>query len=535
MVSSGRHAIVYTLLLLSTVVSAQSQSAVDKGATSTITGKVTVGGKGISGVVVGLMLVASPSRHLPTRFRGISDEDGNYRITNVQPGSYEVIAVAPAYVATEGRKSVIVGRNEVIENIDITLLRGGVITGKVTDADGNPVIEERIQLSQASSGQSVFYNRSSIFTDDRGIYRAFGVPAGRYKISAGTDGESLSSRGSTAAHQRTYYPSVTQAAEATVIEVSEGSEATNVDITLGRELRRYSAHGRVVDADTSKPMPAMRVSVQLFFQNGSTSVTAAESDKDGEFNIQNLYPGKYSVFVGSINDSEWHAEPVRFEVVDQDVDGLLLKTSRGASAWGVIILEGTNDPKVRANLARGRVFGNVANNNPGRNSHSASINPDGSFALNGLPAGRLMLQLQTPDKLIVTRLEHNGVAYPRGVEIKEREVLTGLRVVASHANGTIRGVLKLPEGLVLPQGSRFMLGLRRSEDPPFTYYGAPIQTDARGHFLIEGLIPGTYEIVLAGLVNARPERQPSIQRTTHTVVVTGGVTEVTITLQTDNR
>ena len=538
MVSSGRLTIVYLLLFLSTVASAQSQRTVDKSTNSTISGKVIIGGKGISGVVVGLVQVLSSgsSSHAPTRFRGTSDEDGNYRITNVAPGTYQVVAVAPAYVATDGRKSIVVGKNESVENIDITLLRGGVITGKVIDAEGNPVIEERIYLSQAATGQAPFY-LNNLQTDDRGIYRAFGVPAGRYKVSAGTDGHSISNRGSKAEHQRTYHPSATDVAEATVIEVSEGSEAVNVDITLGRTLSRYSAFGRIIDADTSKPVPAMRVAVQFFFPNGSTSTIAGESNKDGEFHVKDLAPGKYAVYVDVPPGSEMHVDPVRFEVIDQDVDGLLLKAAIGGTISGVVIIEGTDDPKLRANLARSRIVGSIAgqmaSDTVGRWVHSASINPDGSFRLSGLPAGRFMLQFQSSDPLRFIRLEHNGVTYPRGIEIKEREQITGLRFIVSHANGTIRGVVKRAEGLVLPQGARLMIGLRRTEDPLGTY-GSTMEVDARGHFLVERLVPGTYEVVVV-LLNVLPSQRPRFPRPTQTVVVTGGaVAEVTLTLQMPN-
>src|SRR5688500_13703917 len=106
MVSSGRQTIVCILLLLSAVVSARSQSADDKAATSTITGKVTIGGKGVWGVVVGLAISDQyRSNFRATRFRSTTDEDGNYRITNVPPGNYDVIPASPSYVATDGRKS----------------------------------------------------------------------------------------------------------------------------------------------------------------------------------------------------------------------------------------------------------------------------------------------------------------------------------------------------------------------------------------------------------------------------------------------
>src|SRR6185369_13247562 len=97
MVFSGPRTILLFLLLLSSVASAPSQSVADKTATSTVSGKVTVGGKGLQGVVVGLVTSdQTRSNFRPTRFRGVTDEDGKYRITNVQPGTYEVIPASPA-------------------------------------------------------------------------------------------------------------------------------------------------------------------------------------------------------------------------------------------------------------------------------------------------------------------------------------------------------------------------------------------------------------------------------------------------------
>ena len=535
MVSSGRQTIVCILLLLSTVVSAQSQNAVDKAATSTISGKVTVGGKGVWGVVVGLVISDQYRSNLrATRFRSTTDEDGNYRITNVPPGTYDVIPASPAYVATEGRKSLIVGKNETVENIDIALERGGVFTGKVTDADGRPVIEETIYVSSATTAARLFYVRN-VRTDDRGIYRAYGIPAGSYRVSAGRDANSsFDSRRQQGGSQRTYHPSAVDPAEASVIEVREGNEATNVDITLVGPARTYSARGRIINGDTSQPVPNTHVGLKRFFGvGGSSSIeTAAESTKDGEFTLENLSPGKYAVYSAPPTDSEWHAEAVRFEVIDQDVEGLLLKTSVGASASGVIILEGTNDPKVRVNLVTGRILAHTASENFGYSTHAASIEPDGTFRITGLTAGRLTLQFQTSGQFRLMRIERDGVAYQRGLEIKEREQVTGLRVIVGHANGAIRGVIKLPTRLDLPTTARLRVAVRRTEDLPPGSYGSPVEADARGHFRVEGLIPGTYEITVRVFVNAPPAQQPRIPPTRQTVVVTkGAVADVTITLQ----
>lgn len=534
MVFSRRQTIVCILLLLSPVVTARSQSAVDKAATSTISGTVTLGGKGLSGVVVALAISDQyRSNFRPTRFRSTTNEDGNYQIKNVPPGTYDVIPASPAYVATEGRKSLIVGKNETVENIDIALELGGVITGKVTDVDGSPVIEEMVHVSGATTAPRLFYIRN-VRTDDRGVYRAYGVPAGKYTVSVGRDvNSSVGGRRPDGGHQRTYHPSTVDSAAATVIDVSEGSEATNVDIALGGPARTYSARGRIINSDTDQPMPNTRVGLQVFSQHGTSATgNAAESTKNGEFTVENLPPGKYAVYSEPPADSDWHSEAVQFEVTDRDVEGLVIKTSRGASVSGVVILEGTDDLKVRTNLLTARVVGQIMDGYLGRSEPSSTINPNGSFRITGLAAGRLMFHLQPREPLRVIRLERDGMLYPRGVEIKEREQVTGLRVVVGYANGAISGVIRLPTGLELPTPPRLRVVVRRTEDLTPGSYGPPVEADARGHFRIDGLIPGTYEVVVSVFMTAPPAQPPSIPPARQTVVVTNGtVADVTITLQ----
>jgi protocatechuate 3,4-dioxygenase beta subunit len=526
MLSLGRK-IVPLLLLLSAIVSASAQPAADKAPRATIGGKVTMGGKGVSGVVVGLAIATPSASTQLTRFRGITDEDGNYRIKNLPPDTYQVLVAAPAYVQSDWHKTVVVGKNEVVENVDITLTRGGVITGKVTDADGRPLVEEQIFFSATESSSPYF---RTIHTDDRGVYRAFGLPPGRYTVSAGKD--SLSSFGRTeGGPQRTYYPSALNASDATTIEVSEGSEANNIDITLGRQLSKYTARGRIIDADTSQPLPNARIGIQLFFSvGGSTSRTAAaESTKDGDFKIENLSPGKYAVYLDSQTGSESMSESVRFEVIDQDIEGLVIKTSQGGSISGVAVLEGGRESTVNPNLAGHQLFVFLSGQNNQRSIPAAKIDQNGSFRLTGLPAGHLMLGLPVNrDHLRLMRIERDGVVYRSGIDIKEREQITGLRVVVSQAHGKIRGVLKLPEGVTLPAAARLLVNVKRIEDP--TASNPPVEADARGQFIVEDLVAGTYEFDVA-VVGIR-SGQPKISRPVQTVVVTNGaIADVTITLQ----
>ncbi len=70
-------------------------------------------------------------------YNATTDQDGNYRITDVPPGSYQIAPIAPAYVISGNPKVVIIGEGEAVEDFDFALVRGGMVTGRVTDADAD--------------------------------------------------------------------------------------------------------------------------------------------------------------------------------------------------------------------------------------------------------------------------------------------------------------------------------------------------------------------------------------------------------------
>src|SRR5438132_8831896 len=112
----------------------------------TISGKVTVKGKATPGIVVGLR-VSQPTTPFEPSLRATTDQEGRYRLTDVPAGTYQVTPSAPALVGADinsRSQTVVILEGESVDGIDFVLVRGGVITGKVTDAEGRPVIEERV-------------------------------------------------------------------------------------------------------------------------------------------------------------------------------------------------------------------------------------------------------------------------------------------------------------------------------------------------------------------------------------------------------
>lgn len=537
---SSRQAISCILLIFSAFIYARSQGAAEKALTSTITGKVTVKGKGVPGIGVSLTMIDTTSHPSAMRHRGVTDDEGNYRLTNVPPGNYVVMIGAPGYATVDrsvSQKTVIVSKGETVENVDFSLVRGGVVTGKVTDSDGRPLIEEDVFLLPASlETRQLYYRMANGRTDDRGIYRIFGVYPGNYKVAAGQDeSDGFGGMRGRALYKRTYYPDAAEASGATVIEVKEGGEVTNVDITVGRSISKYFASGRIVDGETGRPLADVPYGVQMFVDaNNSSSMTnGAASNSEGEFKLHNLAPGKYAVFIEPPANSDWRADAVHFEVTDQNVTGLTIKTVKGASASGVIVLEGTNDKALYAKFIKGQLYAHVMSDQPDRSSSpSTKINPDGSFRIGGLQPGVLYFGFYPSDNFKIARIERDGLAYPRGVEIKESEQLTGLRLVVSYANGIIRGVVKLEKGTP-PPDAQFNLSLRKlgESDGPFpSNYIEPPPIDARGQFVAAGLLPGTYEVTVAYAPNLNT---PWRRATQQVVVSNGAAANITLTIDPD--
>ena len=541
MVSSGRHAISCLVLVLSTVIFAQAQTAPDKISGATITGKVTIKGKGAPGIAVVLVLHAEGYQRT-TRHKAITDDTGTYRITNVPPGNYRAETAAPGFVAVDGfpnpfgkAVTLLINKDETIENIDFELVRGGVITGKVTDSDGRPLIEETVSISSAESSPRYAVSRlRGTRTDDRGIYRIFGIPPGNYKVAAGTN--ELSPSWERSGFRQTFHPDATDASQATTINVTEGSETTNVDITLKAVDRTYSVRGRIIDGDTGRPMANVPYGITVYITpNHSSGLSdGSVSNSNGEFKWENLRPGKYAVFVNSPSDSDWRAEEVPFEVNDRDVTGLVVKTIKATTVSGVIILDGADDESVLAKLSGAHVSARIeTENRTTTSSYSTRILPDGIFRFNGLSAGVATFGV-AGGGLELVRVERNGVVQPAGIPIRDREQISDLRLIVHYYNASIRGVLKVDNDAPLPANAKFFVSLKRIGEPvrQFDQPGSDrsAEVDARGQFVAEGLPPGTYEVTAQSYVPNEPHGQV-LSGKQQVTVTDGGVANITVTLQ----
>jgi 5-hydroxyisourate hydrolase-like protein (transthyretin family) len=502
---------------------------------STISGRITIKSKPAPGVKVGLRS-SEPSQFDPT-FKATTDQDGKYRITGVPEGKYLIEPVAPAFVISDLNNSrgqtVIVSAGDNIEGIDFDLIRGGVITGKVTDADGHPIVEEAVNVLPADYPRSGYSSLPHGFqTDDRGIYRIFGIRPGRYKVSVGAESVYRGVGRGRRALPITFYPDTNEAAKAAVIEIAEGTEATKIDITLSRPPEGFAVSGRVVEGEAGKPVSNVAISlsrIMIIDAHSRSSYgggTDVRSNVDGAFRLEKLAAGKYSISIQPGPESDLRAEEVTIDVIDQDVTGVVIKTTTGASLSGSVVLEGSRAaprPSWISALLRSEGFGA---------QKSAEIKPDGSFRIGGLPAGNVILsvgswtQTGNAKPITISRVERNGVVQPNGIQVQNGEHVSGIRIVAAYSSGSIRGVVKVENG-TLPSNAHLVVSLSKVGDTNTPSEGGT-QADARGRFLIEGLAAGTYELSVTAFI---PESRQRPRRIKQLVTVTdGAATDVMVTI-----
>ncbi|HYX42557.1 MAG TPA: carboxypeptidase regulatory-like domain-containing protein, partial [Pyrinomonadaceae bacterium] len=292
---------------------AQTPAKENKGS-AVVAGRVVCEEHGVAGVLVTLMPASSTGMGPPQpAAKATTDTDGRYRLTNVPVGSYYLSAATPAYVspdanlltARQGRLLNITAGDQ-LEALDFTLMRGGVITGRVMNADGKPVVEARIQLVAAADANS--QNQQTIFppfsfqTDDRGVYRVYGLAAGRYLVSVGEGQDARIygiARGGSSYIPHTYYGDTSDVAQAKPVEVTAGAETSGVDITVGKSARTYEAAGRVVDERGQPVAGAVLISNLL---NADGRVTGnfmagnSRTNERGEFHLKGFLPGRYGLY-----------------------------------------------------------------------------------------------------------------------------------------------------------------------------------------------------------------------------------------------
>jgi protocatechuate 3,4-dioxygenase beta subunit len=491
----------------------QSQQKTAGGGNATISGRVTVKGEPARNVLVYLQPQNTAPSNPDAYLRARTDDDGQYHIVGVEAGAYYLYALAPGFISSdqprqEG-KTLNVSEGENIGNIDFELKQGGVITGRVADSQGRPLADERVTLSRLDKNgrpqSDTYYGRNftMFMTDDRGVYRIYGLPEGRYLVSVGIAQSAgmIARRGGGAFYPRTYYPDAANESEAKVIELSEGSEIVNVDITVPESKQTCAVSGRVVNAETGRPVAGVEIALGPRSDDGRyygwAGLYSARSSANGEFQLKGITPGKYGVFPRGGGDNEFFGEPAPCDLSEGDANGVEIKVRRGGSISGFVVIEGTSDPMALQKLPQLSLYVSVRPDQPpAPRMDNPKVNADGSFYIRGLPPCNVDIQYnRRPENhgLALARIELNGAPVRDGIKVGAGEHVTEVRVVLTYRTFALRGEVKFSGG-ALPAGQRLYAYVKRTDQQ--TSFSTGAEVDPRGQFVVDELAPSEYEVIV---------------------------------------
>jgi hypothetical protein len=498
------------------------------GRPGSISGRITIQGNFAPGIPVALH-----PRHEKTIATSSTDAEGRYRFNDVPPGHYRIEVPQREYVTADGNRYEDPGRDvslpdgAVLSDADVELIRGAVVSGRIVDTEGRPVSIEHVYLipvTQYGPGRELYLvgnDREAFNTDSDGRYRIYGISPGRYLVATGVDiprvtGEVVEKNDFGGAmgtvtgdhyYAQTFYPGTTDQQGANILDLTAGSELTGLDITLGKRYRAFTASGRVIEAETGRPITNCHIELGHKSTRSQRSTYASnrpsDTDSEGRFSVGGLVPGNFFANAQFEGPTDFYSTtPVWFEVNDDDVRGLELKVLRGVILKGTVSVEGAKMAELASKLAALKLEAKQSRGQEGIPlTRVGTVAANGSFEITGLRPGSQEISIGSCD--VSEYFSLAGIEYPEdasGVPTKvfpsvDRFLitvgnagLTGLRVTLGYNSGRIRIHADVENGR-LPAGVRLMAWVSGGD------FGTALpELDSNGDCTKEGLAPGEYRI-----------------------------------------
>lgn len=458
-----------------------------------------------------------------------TDRDGRFQVNGLdQQVSYYLSATLPAYTTPPFDPSGPPTRPPTYrpgQSVTLTLIKGGVITGTVTNAAGDPLIGIRVRammMVKARNGRR-FPNGQTREreTDDRGVYRLYGLPPGTYVVSAGGPGMSYSSSVTDPydSDVPTYAPSSTRDT-ASEINVVGGEEASGIDIRYRGEQGRLISGVITGTAGETGPNGGFNVALTAAGEPVSPWGISPFPEMNGlSFSFIGVPDGDYDLYAYSFNQSrEFGASEVkRIRVRGADLTGIELTPRPLATVAGRVVFEEAKPPVCAEKPQQSfdaLTVGAWHNDNEAAKeipstmwSWGVPVKPDaeGNFLVHNLATGEYYFGVRNTAKNWYTK----SIQFPATANgkkpvdaarvwtsLKAGDRVTGLAITLAQGGASLRGQLAVGEGERVPNRTFVYLAPVERERfmNPLNYYGLAIQPD--GKIAIGNIAPGRYWIAV---------------------------------------
>ncbi|MCC6587139.1 MAG: carboxypeptidase regulatory-like domain-containing protein [Bryobacterales bacterium] len=446
-----------------------------------------------------------------------TDADGRFLMENVEAGQYRLIAERNGYVRGEygARKPQRTGipiqlkSGDSLTNLEIKLVRHSVVSGRITDEDGDPIQSAQVQLMRAAYARGrrqLIPATGGVSTNDLGEYRMYGIPPGRYylavtprtgfagaaaagRFAAGGRGGPVSFSplgGSGQNYAPMYFPGTHDLETATLLDLPAGSDFRGLDLRLAK-VRTYKIGGRVIGA----PNEGRGGMVMLVPKNSSglfgDRLMAPFRASTGIFEIAGVRPGSYILTANIIDQETRLSARMPVEVGEGDIANLSITPVAGGQLTGIVrVVDGA-----ALNLTSIRVQLQPSQEGPFLYGTDVSpVDAEGRFTIAQVSAGQY--------DVVVSGLAENG--YVQSIKYGEADVLAGgldlnsspsgnLDITVSPYGAEITGAATNPDGN--PQSGTVVLLIPATDRQRIDLYKT-VNADRSGAYHFRGIPPGDY-------------------------------------------
>jgi protocatechuate 3,4-dioxygenase beta subunit len=474
--------------------------------------------------------------------RATSDSEGKFKMENVPAGRYAVVAERTGFVRTLGpaggrrpggaaggsTATLTVGEGESLKSVSVKLTPQAVVAGRVLDEDGEPAENIMVQVMRYAypQGRRSLVPAGGGQTNDLGEFRISGLNPGRYYLAAMAGGFRGFGRGSRRADAQvttTFFPGAIDAGAAVPLDLGPGQEMRNLDIKL-RKTTLFTVSGRIIGGSGN----AREMMVVLQGRGTVFTPPVPGQVKGDAFEVRNVPPGSYTLFITQMNGGERRAPPVlagpqgmafgggpgrgglqgrlAIDVGNRDIDNLLVPLSAGSTITGTVRIAGVGAAAPPQGLRiqllpaeAGLVF--FAGN--------PRLQPDGTFTLADVPAGLYRLQvtgLAAGQYLEAARFGGDDVLENGLNNVTGGTLEITLATGAAEISGTVLG----PDSQ--PLGNAVVVLMPKDEKPNRTDLVKNTTTDQKGAFRFTGVVPGEYRVFAWDEIDSGAWLDPEIRK-----------------------
>ena len=249
-----------------------------------------------------------------------TNDEGSFAFLDVAKGKYFLQVSRDGYVPSVavyqngGRLMAPFTFENDMPDVTIRLSPAATISGKVRHGDGEPASRLLVQAYREvyERNQHRYEIAARATTDDRGEYRLYGLPPGRYYVAAifqpyqGKEDvreelirDSYGQRVTPERTVTTFAPSTWNLNEATLFPVRHGLDISTADIFLARS-RTATIRGRILNGRDGQPAEGPSLVLMREDTSGTGYMpypSLARVPGKGEYEIRGVTPGRYALEV----------------------------------------------------------------------------------------------------------------------------------------------------------------------------------------------------------------------------------------------